>query len=66
MAGWPEFVETWLERAAGDRRLRAIGSGTDVAFTLRSGDDVVWIHLREGVRSRTRSTTASTAASTSG
>ena len=26
----------------------AIGSGTDVAFTLRRGDDVVWIHLREG------------------
>ena len=49
MAGWAEFVETWLARAAEDRRLRAIGSGTDVAFTLRSGDDVVWIHLREGV-----------------
>jgi pimeloyl-ACP methyl ester carboxylesterase len=48
MAAWAEFVETWLERAAGDRRLRAIGSGTDVAFTLRSGDDVVWVHLREG------------------
>jgi pimeloyl-ACP methyl ester carboxylesterase len=49
MAGWAEFVETWLARAADDRRLRAIGSGTDVAFTLRRGDDVVWIHLREGV-----------------
>ena len=48
MTGWAEFVETWLERAGADRRLRAIGSGTDVAFTLRSDDDVVWIHLREG------------------
>jgi len=45
---WPQFVETWLARAASDRRLRAIGSGTDVAFTLRSDDDVVWIHLRDG------------------
>jgi pimeloyl-ACP methyl ester carboxylesterase len=45
---WPQFVETWLARGASDRRLRAIGSGTDVAFTLRSGDDVVWIHLRDG------------------
>jgi pimeloyl-ACP methyl ester carboxylesterase len=48
LTGWREFVETWLGRAAADRRLRAIGSGTDVAFTLRSGADVVWIHLREG------------------
>jgi pimeloyl-ACP methyl ester carboxylesterase len=48
MAGWAEFVETWLARAAADRRLRAIGSGTDAAFTLRIGEDVVWIHLREG------------------
>jgi pimeloyl-ACP methyl ester carboxylesterase len=48
MTAWPEFVETWLARAAADRRLRAIGTGTDVAFSLRSDDDVVWIHLREG------------------
>jgi pimeloyl-ACP methyl ester carboxylesterase len=48
-SGWAGFVEAWLARAADDRRLRAIGSGTDVAFTLRSGDDVVWVHLREGV-----------------
>ena len=48
MGGWAEFVETWLARAADDRRLRAIGSGTDVAFTLRCGDEVAWIHLREG------------------
>jgi pimeloyl-ACP methyl ester carboxylesterase len=45
---WAEFVAGWLERAGDDRRLRAIGSGTDVAFTLRCGDDVAWIHLREG------------------
>jgi pimeloyl-ACP methyl ester carboxylesterase len=49
MGGWPAFVEAWLARAAEDRRLRATGSGTDAAFTLRSGEDVVWIHLREGV-----------------
>jgi pimeloyl-ACP methyl ester carboxylesterase len=48
MTGWPELVDAWLARAAADRRLRAIGTGTDVAFTLRSGDDVVWVHLREG------------------
>ena len=48
MTGWPRFVETWLARTAGDRRLRATGAGTDVAFTLRSGDDAVWIHLRDG------------------
>lgn len=48
MTDWPQFVETWLARAAIDRRLQAIGSGTDVAFTLRSDDDVVWIHLRDG------------------
>jgi pimeloyl-ACP methyl ester carboxylesterase len=48
MPGWDGFVEAWLARAASDRRLRAIGSGTDVAFTLRSGGDVVWIHLCEG------------------
>jgi pimeloyl-ACP methyl ester carboxylesterase len=48
MPGWAEFVESWLERAAADRRLRATGAGTDVAFTLRSGEDVAWIHLREG------------------
>ena len=40
--------EAWLGRAAGDRRLAALGTGSDAAFTLRSGDDVVWIHLREG------------------
>jgi pimeloyl-ACP methyl ester carboxylesterase len=45
---WADFVAGWLERAGDDRRLRAIGSGTDAAFTLRRGDDVVWIHLREG------------------
>ena len=48
MEDWADFVAGWLERAGDDRRLRAIGSGTDVAFTLRRGDDVVWIHLREG------------------
>jgi pimeloyl-ACP methyl ester carboxylesterase len=48
MTAWPDFVETWLRRAAADRRLRAIGAGTDVAFTLRSGDDVAWVHLVEG------------------
>jgi pimeloyl-ACP methyl ester carboxylesterase len=48
MTAWPEFVEEWLARAAADRRLRAIGTGTDVAFSLRSGDDVVWVHLVEG------------------
>jgi pimeloyl-ACP methyl ester carboxylesterase len=48
MAEWDRFVEAWLARAVSDRRLRAIGSGTDVAFTVRHGDDVVWIHLREG------------------
>jgi pimeloyl-ACP methyl ester carboxylesterase len=48
MDGWAEFVETWLDRAAGDRRLRAISSGTDVAFILRYGDDVLWLHLRDG------------------
>jgi pimeloyl-ACP methyl ester carboxylesterase len=45
---WPAFVDAWLARADKDRRLRAIGSGTDAAFTLRSGEDAVWIHLREG------------------
>ena len=49
MTDWPAFVDAWLARAAGDRRLAAIGTGTDAAFTLRSGDDVVWIHVREGV-----------------
>ena len=48
MEDWADFVAGWLERAGDDRRLRAIGSGTDVAFTLRRGDDVAWIHLREG------------------
>jgi pimeloyl-ACP methyl ester carboxylesterase len=48
MHDWPAFVAEWLDRAAADRRLRAIGSGTDVAFTLRCGDDVVWLHIREG------------------
>jgi pimeloyl-ACP methyl ester carboxylesterase len=48
MTGWPQFVDTWLGRAAADDRLRATGAGTDVAFTLRSGEDVVWIHLVEG------------------
>jgi pimeloyl-ACP methyl ester carboxylesterase len=48
MDDWPAFVKAWLERAAGDRRLRATGAGTDVAFTLRCGEDVVWLHLREG------------------
>jgi pimeloyl-ACP methyl ester carboxylesterase len=48
MAEWDRFVEAWLTRAGSDRRLRAIGSGTDVAFTVRRGDDVAWIHLREG------------------
>jgi pimeloyl-ACP methyl ester carboxylesterase len=45
---WASFVEGWLARAAGDRRLRALGGGTDAAFTVRSGADVAWIHLREG------------------
>jgi pimeloyl-ACP methyl ester carboxylesterase len=45
---WADFVAGWLERAGDDRRLRAIGSGTDVAFTLRCGEDVAWIQLREG------------------
>ena len=45
---WPAFVAAWLARADGDRRLLATGSGTDVAFTLRCGDGVVWIHLRDG------------------
>ena len=48
MPHWDGFVEAWLARAAADRRLRGIGSGTDAAFTVRRGDDVVWIHLREG------------------
>jgi pimeloyl-ACP methyl ester carboxylesterase len=48
MHDWAAFVAEWLDRAAADRRLRAIGSGTDVAFTLRCGEDVVWLHLREG------------------
>ena len=48
MEDWADFVAGWLERAGDDRRLRAIGSGTDVAFTLRCGDEVAWIHLREG------------------
>ena len=48
-SGWAGFVDAWLARAAADRRLRAIGSGTDVAFTLRCDDDVAWIHVREGV-----------------
>ena len=48
MEDWADFVAGWLERAGDDRRLRAIGSGTDVAFTLRRGDEVAWIHLREG------------------
>jgi pimeloyl-ACP methyl ester carboxylesterase len=45
---WADFVAGWLERAGDDRRLRAIGSGTDAAFTLRRGEDVAWIHVREG------------------
>ena len=49
MTDWPAFVEGWIARAANDNRLAAIGTGTDAAFTLRSGDDVVWIHIREGV-----------------
>ena len=49
MSVWTDFVDAWLRRAAGDRRLRAIGSGTDAAFTLRSGADVAWIHVRDGV-----------------
>jgi len=48
MSTWARFVEEWLVRAAADRRLAAIGSGTDVAFTLQSGDEVVWIQLLEG------------------
>jgi pimeloyl-ACP methyl ester carboxylesterase len=48
MTEWTAFVDAWLARAAGDRRLRAIGNGTDAAFTLRSGEDPVWIRLREG------------------
>ena len=48
MTDWPQFVEAWLARAAADRRLRATGAGTDAAFTLRRGADVVWIHLLEG------------------
>jgi pimeloyl-ACP methyl ester carboxylesterase len=48
MHDWPAFVARWLDRAAADRRLRATGSGTDVAFTLRCGDDVAWLHLVEG------------------
>jgi pimeloyl-ACP methyl ester carboxylesterase len=49
VSDWAGFVEGWLARAADDRRLRAIGSGTDAAFTVRRGADVVWIHLRDGV-----------------
>ena len=49
MTDWPAFVDAWLARAGDDRRLHAIGSGTDAAFTLRSGEHAVWIHLREGV-----------------
>jgi pimeloyl-ACP methyl ester carboxylesterase len=45
---WAGFVAAWLARAAGDRRLRATGAGTDAAFTVRSGADVAWIHLRDG------------------
>jgi pimeloyl-ACP methyl ester carboxylesterase len=48
MHDWPAFVSGWLERAAGDRRLRAVGAGSDVAFTLRCGEDVVWLHLADG------------------
>jgi pimeloyl-ACP methyl ester carboxylesterase len=48
MDDWPTFVAAWLERAAADRRLRATGAGTDAAFTVRCGDDVAWIHLRDG------------------
>jgi hypothetical protein len=40
MSEWAAFVEAWLARAAGDRRLRAVGGGTDAAFTLRSGANV--------------------------
>jgi EmrB/QacA subfamily drug resistance transporter len=47
--GWPGFVARWLEHAGGDRRLRALGTATDVAFTLRSGEDVLWLHVRDGV-----------------
>jgi pimeloyl-ACP methyl ester carboxylesterase len=49
VSDWAGFVSGWLARAADDRRLRAIGSGTDAAFTLRRGQDVAWIHLRDGV-----------------
>jgi pimeloyl-ACP methyl ester carboxylesterase len=49
MSEWAGFVEAWLARAVGDRRVRAIGSGTDAAFTVRRGSDVVWIHVQEGV-----------------
>src|SRR5437763_10163155 len=45
---WASFVAAWLARAADDRRLRALGGGTDAAFTVRSGADVVWIHLCGG------------------
>jgi pimeloyl-ACP methyl ester carboxylesterase len=48
MEDWAEFVAAWLARAADDRQLRATGAGTDVAFTVRCGDDVAWIHLRDG------------------
>jgi pimeloyl-ACP methyl ester carboxylesterase len=49
MSDWPGFVQAWLARAGEDRRLRAIGSGTDTAFGVRHGGDVVWIHLQDGV-----------------
>jgi pimeloyl-ACP methyl ester carboxylesterase len=48
MSDWRAFVGEWMARAQTDRRLRAIGTGTDAAFTVRRGDDVAWIHLREG------------------
>ena len=48
MTDWQGFVETWLARAAGGPPAGALATGADAAFTLRSGEDVVWIHLREG------------------
>ena len=47
-ARWESFVARWLARADGDRRLRAVGTASDVAFTLRSGGDCLWVHLRDG------------------
>lgn len=46
---WPRFVERWLTQAREDAVLHALGTGCNLEFGMRCGEQPLWLRLADGI-----------------